>query len=101
MANAQVQAFMNQQDFRPPPRTPGMIVRYTQRWICGRWSVVMESSANRVNEPGGRIAGSVRLKLYDRWEPDAPPQVKRLQVDTWEEADLQMRELRYALVGGA
>ena len=110
--NKLTQRYFAEQDNRPPPGVNPMVVRRTARRRFGPYEIVLETSCGttRPKRPHGstkplgdwgRIAGSVRITLYDARsdEPDFPVAVKRLQVDNWREAQDEVRRLEHALKG--
>ena len=94
--NTEVRRFMAQTDNRPPPGVKRMVVRRTQRKVCGSYTVDMRSSCG-FEHP--HIAGSVCIRLYDQRadDPAEPVAIKRLAVENWREADDQFRWLVGAL----
>ena len=101
MNNATARYFA-EKDNRPPPGVKRMTVRRTERHHFGPYTVVMETSCGS-SYP--RVAGSVKLQLYDVRIPivpgdKAPPHLaatKRFTVSDWREAHEEMRRLEYTL----
>ena len=99
MLNNQTQRYFDEQDNRPPPGVRRMVVRRTETHRFGPYRIVLATSCGAEKR---RIAGSVRIQLFDSRAdaPDEPVAVKRLQVDNWREAQDEMRKLEHALKGG-
>ena len=104
--------YFSEADNKPPPGVKRMVVRRTESHTFGPYRIVLATSCGttRPKRPRGstqpigdwgRIAGSVRIQLFDSRaaEPDEPVGVKRLQVDNWREAQDEVRRLEHALRG--
>ena len=94
--NKATQRYFTEADNRPPPGVKKMVVRRTETRRFGPYTILMETSCG-ASKP--RIAGSVRIKLFDMRadEPDEPVGVKRFQVDNWREAQDEVRRLEHTL----